>query len=128
MVLYDIWKVFRAPGLAFGMRSESNRLLSDEENPRGSAGLRKHWVIDFSSDQFSRRRRIARLGWINKAEQNDLISVYFWFVDHGSKYHPQSENEKVCVWRLSAHMFMGFLLGRYFVPPRHFAPYGNANG
>jgi hypothetical protein len=39
---------------------------------RKSGGRQDPWSIDFALDQLSTRGHDARLGWINKPDQNDL--------------------------------------------------------
>jgi hypothetical protein len=50
------------------MRRELCGLLFDEVRLRESAGFQELSFVDFSLDQLSGRRRIARFGRINKPE------------------------------------------------------------
>jgi hypothetical protein len=68
MIRHNIWGAFRALGLEFDVKSVPYKLLFDEIKLRESAGFRELWSVDFPLGQISGRRRIARFGWINKAE------------------------------------------------------------
>jgi hypothetical protein len=64
----NVWRAFRAPGVAFDTRREPYWLLFDEVKLRENAGFRELCSVDVPLDQVSGQRSAARFGWSNKPE------------------------------------------------------------
>jgi hypothetical protein len=68
MVEVNIWSAFEAIGLTHDITQTPYGLAFDEEKFRRSRGFVELWNRDTPLESLSRRRQMAKFGWINKPE------------------------------------------------------------
>jgi hypothetical protein len=68
MIEPNIWDAFHEAGFEFDPSAELYRLVFHEEKLRKTPALQEIWSIDSPLEKLSRRRQIAKFGWIKQGE------------------------------------------------------------